>query len=272
MWSKIKSTVKKVGYAASGVFVQGVNTVKEVANRALGVVDFAGGLVGIRPRKKLRLKVVILRDGSSLLATHAEVMHSVRYAQYVFKKEANVDIIAVDGSFVKTAPYAAPSEALEMNCGTGAWTADLGKAGDYFGRRQARSMSGTLTGYAAPVTAFIIRNVRGKKGCSLGPLVDYITVDVAGLKHTTGAPPIGGTPSPEPVPPGDGDDEDRPPIIIDSASTAPTPRLMVHELAHICGLWHLSDTSNLAHGSGPGITLRGWQKAIIRNSRYVTYL
>lgn len=271
MFSKVKNVAKKVGRAASGLTGQVVSTVKETANRALGAVDFVVGVIGIRPRKKLRLSVVILRDEKvSSLATPQEVMHSVRYAQYVFKKEANIDIIPVDGKFIKTAPYAAPPEALEVECGFGAWKADLGKAGDYFGRRQARSISGTLTGYAAPVTAFIIRNVTPKQGCSLGPLTNYVVVDLDGLKHTSGAPPISDTPTPVPVPPDD-DDDKKDPIIIESTHSI-TPRLMVHELSHICGLWHISNTNSLAHGSGPGISLNRWQKSIIRNSRFVSYL
>jgi hypothetical protein len=266
MWSRVKNAAKTIGRGASSLFVQGVNIIKETVNRVVGLPDFIVSLVGIRIRKKLKLKVVILRDEQgSALARPNEVMPSVLYAQHIFQTEANVRIEPVGDDFIETVQYPSPPEALDVRCDFGAWFDDLRVAGDYFGRRQARRMRSTLTGYGAPITAFIVRDVRDKRGCSLGPLVDYVTVDLRGLEDTGGGD-NGGDSGPGP---GNGDD-DRPPPVIESV-TVPQPRVLAHELAHACGLWHLSDRDNLAHPSGPGIRLRRWQAAIVRNSRYVTF-
>ncbi|HEU5169515.1 MAG TPA: hypothetical protein VFU46_03195, partial [Gemmatimonadales bacterium] len=53
---------------------------------------------------------------------------------------------------------------------------------------------------------FVVRDVMGKKGCSLGPLTDYATLDPDGVK---------------------------------SGNT------LAHELGHACGLWHSCSKSNL---------------------------
>ena len=150
-----------------------------------------------------------------------------------------------DGVFVETLGHAAPTAALEVGCGTDAWLEEFGEAGDLFGRRTARNISGILTGYAAPVTAFIVRDVEDVKGCSLGPLTDYVTLGLDGLENSD---------------PGD--------------DVAPPSKWLAHEIAHACGLWHDSyGNSNLINpDEGSGIELTRFQRSVLRNSRHVTYL
>ena len=211
--------------------------------------DFGLGLLGIFPSKKLRLRVVILHDESnSPITTPQEVSPVIERAKSIFKTEVNVKIVAADDVFIETLGHSAPAAALDVGCGTDAWKEDFGEAGDLFGRRTARSMSGILTGYAAPVTAFIVRDVRGTKdpkGCSLGPLTDYVTLDLSGLADS-----------------GSGDD------------VSVAPKWLAHEIAHACGLWHDSyGNSNLINpDEGSGTQLTRFQKTFLRNSRHVTYL
>jgi hypothetical protein len=81
---------------------------------------------------------------------------------------------------------------------------------------------------------FVVRDVVGKCGCSLGPLGDYVTVDRDGL---------GGT-----------------------------RRILAHELGHSCGLRHVGGEGNLMRPRNPGERLTRWQRAVLRSSRHVTYL
>jgi len=89
--------------------------------------------------------------------------------------------------------------------------------------------------FGAPLTVFVVRDVVGKCGCSLGPFGDYVTVDAEGL---------GGR----------------------------TRRILAHELGHSCGLRHKRDERNLMRPKGPGEELTAWQTAVFRSSRHVTYL
>ena len=91
----------------------------------------------------------------------------------------------------------------------------------------------SLCGLFYPVTAFVVLDIDHASGCSLGPLTDYVTLDPGGAKNSS---------------------------------------TVAHEIAHACGLWHLSSKSNLLwRTSGRGDEVKWWQKNIFRSSRHVTY-
>lgn len=215
------------------LFIQLFNILKETVNRLLGIPDLLLYLVGVRPRKRLKMRVIILRDERGLpVAKHEDAMPVFDEALRIFARGANV-MVEPEGWRVVTAPHAAPRAALDVHCTDGAWSDDLGEAGEFFRSIMAKTSLGTWTGYGAPVTVFVVRDISGRSGCSLGALTDYVTVEARALRST--------------------------------------PRLLVHEVAHACGLWHSRDRENVMFPKGPGSQLRWWQAAIVRNSRHVTY-
>jgi hypothetical protein len=220
--------------AVVGAFTQIINVIKEVINRLIGALDFAAYFLGFQPFKKLRLRVVVLRDEDGhALADRARIGEAVTEAGRVFEQGARVRIVPAE-PLVITLEGAAPHEVLNVHCdGGGAWQEDLGAAGAYFRRASARSVAGMLIGYGSPVTVFIVQAISGKGGCSLGPLTDYVTQE---------------------------------------AGTVRRNRLMAHEVAHACGLLHSKDKPNLMYPRSPGESMTKWQSALLRNSRHVTYL
>jgi len=219
---------------ATGTVAQSLNVLKETVKRTLALPDLMGHMVGVQPYKSLRVRVVILRDESGQpLAEAEEVTPSLDEAQRIFREQAHVRLVPLEQQVV-TVTDPAPTAALDVHCDDGAWQEDFGTAGEYF-RKQGAPAQGRRRVYGAPVTVFIVRNISNKGGCSLGPLADYVTLEAGMLNRAR-------------------------------------HRLLAHEVAHACGLWHSKVKANLMFPRGPGATLTRWQAAILRGSRHVTYL
>jgi hypothetical protein len=217
----------------TGALSQIVNILKETANRLLGVLDFIAYFLGFRPTKRLRLRVVVMRDENGQpLADTIQVLAAFTEAQRVLASSAQTKVIPAQPLIV-TPDDIAPEKALNVHCDFGAYQEDFGVAGAYFRRALARTIPGTLVGYGAPVTVFIVKEISGKGGCSLGPLSDYVTQEARTLRAN---------------------------------------RLMAHEVAHACGLWHSKDEANLMYPRKPAERLTVFQAAVLRNSRHITYL
>lgn len=217
-----------------GLLWQLFNILKEIFHRTLKLPELLLTLLGLRTAKKLKLRVVVLRDERGVpLARNEEVLPSFEEAQRILARTCGV-IVEPAGWQVVTAPHAAPRAALDVRCTDGAWQDDLGQAGAFYRSLMATTTAGTLLGYGPPVTVFIVRSMSTHSGCSLGAAADYVTVEAGALKSTR--------------------------------------RLLLHEVAHACGLWHSKRPNNLMISKGPGQELMGWQAAILRTSRHVTYL
>jgi hypothetical protein len=214
--------------AAAG---QAGSLLREVVSRAVGIPELVGSLAGISRPKMLRLSVQILRESGVPVVAEAELEGALAETRRVLEREANVRLEPADGQLLVTRSDSAPTEALDSPCtDQGLWKADLGPAGRYFRPLRLRGP----VGRGAPITVFVVRDVVGKCGCSLGPLGDYVTIDRNGL---------GGT-----------------------------KRILAHELGHSCGLRHVGGEDNLMRPRNPGERMTRWQRAVLRSSRHVTYL
>lgn len=222
-----------VRFVAAGGAAQATNVIKETIKRSVGLAQLCAEALGVRPFKQLRLRVVILRDEEGQpLCSVQDVRDSWEEAQRIFSQQAHVRLLAATPSTV-VVPVPSPVSALNVHCDDGAWQEDLDGAGDYFRKNCAQTTSGRWIGYAAPVTVFIVRDISNKGGCSLGPLADYVTLEAGMLNRARS-------------------------------------RLLAHEVAHACGLWHSKEKQNLMFPRGPGDKLTRWQALLLRNSRHVT--
>jgi hypothetical protein len=210
---------------------QGANVLREAGNRVVGIPEAAASLAGRRRRKRLRVRVVILRDEQGKpVATPEQVEPSLAEARRVLRETLAIDLAPAAEPLVRTLEVPAPPEALDSPCAEGSYRADFGENGAFFRRHRER---GGVTGSGAPITVFVVRDVLGKAGCSLGPLVDYVTVDMTALQGKR-------------------------------------LRVLAHELGHACGLPHSSAAENLMLPSRMGDRLQPWQVAVFRSSRHVT--
>ncbi len=230
-WSKLKKAVKKVVKAVKSVVRQVVKIVIEVVSHVIGIADLLLGFIAWPP-KKLRLHVFILSDETGKpLMNEPDLDASIDFLRNTLKDRFNVKLRKYSKTFVETIKEPAPTAALDVSC-SGAWGEEFGEAGDYFAKHLA-GWNGIPISLTFPITAFVVRDVKDKIGCSLGPLTDYITISPAGVKSTN---------------------------------------TLAHEVGHCCDLWHSKTKSNLMFpDSTRGNTVKWFQKNLLRSSRHVQY-
>ncbi|MEK7729525.1 MAG: hypothetical protein AAB354_14010 [candidate division KSB1 bacterium] len=229
--NKIKKVAKKVWRVVKAVVRVVVRVVMTVIGAVLGIADLLLGFIAWPP-KKLRLHIFILSDQNGPLVNPGDLAPAIEYARKTLKDRFNVKLKAYSENFVEIIPGPAPNAALEVHCDSGAFKEEFWEAGEYFAKHLA-GWNAIPVSLTFPITAFVVRDIDGKQGCSLGPLSDYVTIDLAGAK---------------------------------SDST------LAHEIGHACSLWHSKTQSNLMwHDTKRGNGAKWFQKNLLRSSRHVMY-
>lgn len=216
---------RNIVVAISGVLFR---TIIDVMHRlVINIFDTAFGFFNW-PRKKLRIKIFILPDPEAGQTPSVDnLTDQINYAVRSFGKNFNVGILPhkKNSTFTEILTTLPPREALYVKGGAGALAEELKMAGSFF--------AANLSGVIYPVTVFIVKDIKGADGCSLGPMSDYVTIDHRGLKNVS---------------------------------------VLAHELAHACGLWHIKKKENLLFTDRTrGDEVKWWQKNVFRGSRHVTY-
>lgn len=232
--NKIKKALKKVWRWVKAAVRLIVRIVVTIVGAVLGIFDLLLGFIGWPP-KKMRIHIFILADQNGPLISAAALTPAIEFARKTFKDKFNVKLLPYSKSFIEIIKEPAPPDALEVPCSFfGSLGRDFGEAGEFFAKHLA-GWNAIPISLTFPITVFIVSNVIGKGGCSLGPLTDYVTVDV-------------------------------------SLDGVGTPSLMAHEIGHACNLWHSGTKSNLMHAeSDRGDGAKWFQKNLFRSSRHVTY-
>lgn len=179
------------------------------------------------PEKNLRVKIFILINEENEVPTPEETEKSIDFAMRCFQKNFNVKLLPhhPEEPYAELLQKIPPSEALYVKCNAGAIGEEFKIAGSFF--------SSNLTGPLYPVTAVVVIDIRGKDGCCIGPVTDYLTLDPNGIKIFT---------------------------------------TLAHEIGHSCGRWHIRKRSNLMWPyRDRGDNVKWWQKNLFRGSRHVTY-
>ncbi|MCH7480933.1 MAG: hypothetical protein IIC79_06015 [Chloroflexi bacterium] len=163
-----------------------------------GIVDAMLWLIGARWEKKLRVGVIILRDenGTELMQPE-EVLAGLDQAIATMYAAAKVRVLPVwetwnapksgvelpvaNVGWVRTNPESSRANVLRVGCDLRAFSADLLTTGGEFEFLMASlNFQGNfrrVSGYGAPLMVFIVDSMgQDKRGCSIGPLSDYVTI------------------------------------------------------------------------------------------------
>lgn len=222
-----------------GILRTVLNWLTEIVWRLAGLPDFLLSLAGIQIPKKMYVKLIILNNNGVPLTTEATVMPFITQAQNIFRTECNVNMIYTG---VCVPQLNTPQEALTMSCDAGGFFADWWIAGSYYELVSSDCAFEDgwrrVAGYGAEIIVFIIGNV---------------TPDTA--TGTTIGCSMGPTHN----------------YVVEEVGNLTA---IAHEIAHSCGLWHITDGTNLMNPTTTAatITLSNWQRAVFRNSRHVTFI
>ncbi len=227
-WSKVKKGLKKAWRAVKATVRVIVKVVIEIIYRAINLVLF-----WLPVKKKMRLQVMILQDENGVpIVAETDLAKALAFATKTMNDRFDVKLIPYGNPIVQTIPTPAPKAALDVKCDSGAASNEWGEAGEYFAHHMA-GWNAIPINLGFPITAFVVRDIVGKIGCSLGPISDYVTVSKDGVK---------------------------------SNST------LTHEIGHCCGLLHRDNVKNLMYpNDGRSNDVTGWQKFVVRNSRHCTF-
>jgi hypothetical protein len=242
LWGSIKKSVKKAVKGVVRVVTNVVKAVVSVVRRIIKVLDLIGSLLGIQPRKRMMLRMLILKDERGQpVVDQKEVERWVDVAKSVLRDRCNIDLIPprlsdetarknVEAglptafSFVAVLEPIPPVGALSVPAeASSAWNGEL----DYFMRLAAAD-------FAKPtVNGFVIRSVsNGGGGFAWGMITDIFVADPA------------------------------------SKST-----VIPHETGHLCWLFHRNSANNLMTPDRADMDskLTRWQVSVIRSSKYAHY-
>jgi len=231
---------RTVGQGASGTVWLLGSALGWLLHRVIGIPDMVGSLVGLTPQKRLRLKVVILRDSNNRpLATTSQAQAIVEAATTALREAANVTIEPAIGSQEIVEQIAEPNPAyvLDPKCDWGGFQHNFTEVGRWY-----RDISKKYKSRGC-VVMFIVQDVQGKSGCFTG-LVDFGYIDPGAVRDPSGRPAEGAR-----------------------------QLTLAHELGHGCDLLHRKDPTNLMTPGSDERTahLSRWQRAVLRTSRHVRY-
>jgi hypothetical protein len=170
------------------------NIILTILHIPFGLIEWALLTKGFKPEKKLRLSIVVNTDENGKpVADPSQVVKQLEYTTALFKDKAN---ILVQSAKLKSSSkpsldwiylYKNPSlpRVNRVGCRQVAIWEDLWLTGMSFQFTTLTQLFHTnflrIIGYGSPVVVFVVEDIKGFLGCSLGPITDYVTVAGKGL-------------------------------------------------------------------------------------------
>jgi hypothetical protein len=215
-----------------------INWVTEIIWRLVGLLDFLGSLVGIRPRKKMYFGVVVPSVGGRPIVADADIQRQVDAAVDFYDRTCNINLIFTGICHTDVPP---PDGGLTVGCDASGFFGDWWAAGSYFEFAGAtcRFKDGfrRVIGLGSQITVFIVQDVTpaNTNGCSFASTHNYVVIEAK-----------------------------------------PTDQAFVaaHEMGHACWLPHDGDPANLMNPITPAANpvLTSVQISVVRWSKHCVYI
>ncbi|MGH2667235.1 hypothetical protein [Flavobacterium sp.] len=157
-----------------------INWITEIVWRIIGLPDFIASLAGIRPLKKMYVKLIILNRDGRPHTNEATAIRGIRTAQNIFRTQCNVNLIYTGVCIPK---LNTPDDANNVDCGAGGFFSDWWIAGSYYELVSAdcafEDGLKRVLGYGSELIVFVVENINpaATVGCSFAATHNYVVVE-----------------------------------------------------------------------------------------------
>lgn len=213
-----------------------LNWVTEIIWRIVGVLDFVASLVGIRPRKKMYVGVIV--PPITPIASDADIQRQVDAVVAFYDQTCNINVIFTGICHTGVSP---PDAGLTVGCDGSGFINDWWLTGSFFEFATATckftDSFRRIIGLGAEIIVFIVQNVTpaNTNGCSFASTHNWVVIEA---------------------------------LPTDQAFVA------THEIGHACWLPHDGDPANLMNPVTPAANpvLTNLQIALVRWSKHCVYI
>ena len=163
----IAGVIKGIGSALLGVVSVGGGFLEEFFGRFFGLPGLFLDLIGIRPKKKLRLRFLILANQFGPLVPPANLQETFKLTKRIYDEQADIKVIQSDTSIA----YGAPEGALEVTTPIMNNIGHFGEVGAYF-----HGLSG-LGFFTRRLSVIIVNTIDGNQGRAYWAAGNFVIIE-----------------------------------------------------------------------------------------------
>src|SRR6185312_10303534 len=184
IWSSIKNAAKKAWRAVKGAVRWVVKIAATAVMWAINLWDFFFGFLNWPP-KKLTLHIVILSKYDPIdmkivpMCQPSDLQASIDQATRILRERFNVKLRPYAAQYAQILDEEAPVAALKPSCcGADPFGQEFLEQGEWYAGQTAGWVAAIPVSLRFPITAFVVEDVVCKSGCAIGPLADYLVIDM----------------------------------------------------------------------------------------------
>lgn len=165
--SVVTDVVGGIGNAIVGTVAVVGGLFGDIFGRLIGILGFIFDLIGIRPKKKLRLKFIILMDGATQLIPQANLDETFKLTKRILNEQADIELIQT-GILIAGG---APEGALNVTSPAASFFELWGEVGTYF-----NALAG-IGFFTRRLSVIIVRTMEDDNGRSFGSAANFVLVE-----------------------------------------------------------------------------------------------
>ncbi len=168
LFDRFSTAIKRVGNVLTGTISVISGLLGDIFGRFIGLGGFNLDLIGLRFKKQLRLRFIILLDENATeLIPQENLGETLKITKRILDEQADIEIIQTGVLIAGGAPIGA----LDVTSPTGSFFELWSEVGAYF-----NSLAG-IGLFTRRLSVIIVRTMEVHNGRSFGPMVNFVLVE-----------------------------------------------------------------------------------------------